>query len=91
MSKKSERDCAHCADNPMMKQQLHRRLAELERVAEARVRAQPADDDEDSSIEMVKQYLRARGIEQSPLESLAETFARALGITCRELRERLSA
>lgn len=73
-----------------MKQKLHRRLAELERVSEARARAQPADG-EVPAIEIVRQYLRDRGIEQGPLESLAETFARSLGISCRELDERLRA
>ena len=72
-----------------MKQQLHRRLAELERVSEARARANPPDSEIPAS-EMVQQYLRLRGIERGSTESLAETLARVLGITCRELQERLS-
>ena len=73
-----------------MKQQLHRRLAELERVSEARARENPPDSGP-PAIEIIRHYLRSRGIEQGPLESLAETFARSLGISCRELDERLRA
>jgi hypothetical protein len=43
-----------------------------------------------SAVEKVRQILSALGIEQQKTESLAETFARALGITSRELRSRLA-
>jgi hypothetical protein len=73
-----------------MKQQLHRRLAELERISKAQAPANSPDVGE-SACEKVRQYLHARGIEQGPMESLMETLARAVGITCPELRERLRA
>lgn len=72
-----------------MKQQLHRRLAELERVSEARERENPPDSGP-AAIEIIRHYLRSRGFEQGPTESLAETQARALGINCRELAQRLA-
>ncbi len=58
-----------------MKQSLHRRLAELERVCQARnwVGTQLADG---SHLEKVRAILLGRGVEQSPTESLAEAFAR---------------
>ena len=41
--------------------------------------------------EMIREWLAARGVTQEPRESLAETFARGLGTTSRELQNRLRA
>ena len=42
-------------------------------------------------IEMIGEWLVAGGVTQEPRESLAETFARALGTTSRELQNHLRA
>jgi hypothetical protein len=73
-----------------LKQQFYRRLEELETVSKARAEAQRPDTTI-AAREKVREYLRGRGIEQDPAESLMETLARALGIGCRELRDRLKA
>ena len=41
--------------------------------------------------EKVREILRMRGVVQGPNESLAEAFARALGITCLQLKSYLAA
>jgi len=69
-----------------MKSSLHKRLAKLEHDVQARrASVSPASN----AIEIIRGWLRGRGVEQQPEESLAETFARALGISSVELRERL--
>jgi hypothetical protein len=76
-----------------MKRSLETRLSELEKVheRERRARAYSARVADASKFhEKVRQFLSALGIEQQKTESLAETFARALGITSRELRTRLA-
>ena len=42
-------------------------------------------------VEMIREWLAAWDVTQEPRESLAETFARALGTTSRELQNRLRA
>jgi hypothetical protein len=61
------------------------RLAGLEKVR----LSESAKFDSGPAIEKMRGILRICGIEQSPTESLAEAFARALGISCRELKARL--
>jgi hypothetical protein len=73
-----------------LKQKFYRRLTELEGISRARAEAERPDGTI-AAREKVLEYLRGRGIEQGPAESLMETFARALGIGCRELRDRLNA
>lgn len=41
--------------------------------------------------EKVREILRIRGVVQDPNESLAEAFARCLGITCMQLKNYLAA
>ena len=41
------------------------------------------------AIEKMLEWLRVEGVEQQSSESLAETVARASGITCHELRHQL--
>jgi hypothetical protein len=74
-----------------LKQQLYRRIVQLESKSIAQIGANLPDLAE-SARQKVREYLQASGIEQSPMEeSFMETLARALGITCRELLERLRA
>ena len=68
---------------------VYRRLAALERISPGRIRAYAPQVWDGSHLEVVRAILLARGVQQSPTESLAEAFARALGLTCRELRVRL--
>jgi DNA-binding transcriptional regulator YiaG len=65
------------------------RIARLEETHQRKVRANDRSFEEDSAaaIEKVQQYLSEQGIQQSPEESLAETFARALGISTDELKK----
>lgn len=44
-----------------------------------------------SVVDEIRAFLEARGLEPSPKESLAESFAGALRITSKELRTRLQA
>ena len=77
-----------------MKQRLYRRLEQLEE-ASARVRklreSQEGKGHEAEATSKVKFFLRLMGVERAPMESLMETWARALGIGSRELRQRLMA
>src|SRR5882724_2909295 len=68
---------------------VHRRLAALERIWRGRISGYDSQAPDGSHLEIVRAILLARGVQQSPTESLAEAFARALGLTCRELRVRL--
>jgi hypothetical protein len=69
-----------------MKSSLHKRLQKLEQDVQARrASVRPASN----AIEIVRGWLRTRGVEQQPEESLAETFSRAPGIRPVELRDRL--
>jgi hypothetical protein len=50
--------------------------------------AEPADH---SGTEIIREFLRANNVEQPPEESLTTAFARALGLSNRELRRILLA
>ena len=41
------------------------------------------------TVEVLRANLARMGIEQGPHESLAETTARAMGVSCQELRQQL--
>jgi len=77
-----------------MRQRLYHRLQELEE-ASSRARKQrewrDAEADGAKAIRRVELFLRICGIEKGPRESLAEAWARALEITCTELRQLLAA
>ena len=73
-----------------MNWKLYGRLAALERTCEAaRLAQRSAATTDGSATEKLRETLRACGIEQGETESLADTFARGLGITTRELKVRL--
>ena len=73
-----------------MNWKLYGRLAALERTCEAARLAQRSAALADGSVvEKLRETLHTCGIEQRETESLADTFARALGITTRELKVRL--
>jgi hypothetical protein len=72
-----------------MRRSLHTRIAELEEIHQQAIRARDCSTEGESAIEKIRQYLSDRGIEQAGTESLAETFARALGIAPGELKAHL--
>ena len=77
-----------------MRQGINKRLKQLEQIlAQARRLAdiQAQHDDDEAAIRKIEIFLKLQGVEQEGEESLAETLARALGITLRELREQLMA
>lgn len=72
---------------------LYKRLQQLE-VANARAHQQREQRDGEGcrrAIEKFELFLRLRGIERGPIESLEEASARALGTTPIELRQLLAA
>ena len=72
-----------------MRRGVLRRIESLERSVVA-----PSPERQEGTrpvIEMIGEWLAAGGVTQEPRESLAETFARALGTTSRELQNRLRA
>ena len=70
-----------------MNWKLYGRLAALERTCEAaRLARCSAAQADGSVVEKLRETLRACGIEQGETESLADSFARGLGITTRELK-----
>ena len=75
-----------------MRQRLYHRLQELE-AESARLRVVQDTKAGEARLEdtrrKVEQFLQMRGVEQSPTESLMDAWARALGITSRELRAQL--
>ena len=71
-----------------MRQKLCRRLEELEKVS-ARTRLARRFESGASGIDKVREILRVNNVQQGPNESLVETFARFLGISSWELRNRL--
>lgn len=75
----------------MMKLKTYKRLEQLEQISAKRARARPGAETGSSAREKVLNLLRASGFERKPDESLMETLARALGISCGELRDRLRA
>jgi hypothetical protein len=72
-----------------MKRTVYARLAGLEKVRKAASLSESAKFDSGPAIGRMRGILRICGIEQSPTESLAQAFARALGISCTELKARL--
>ena len=73
-----------------MKPKTYARLQQLEQRSAARLSAQGKAASGISAVDTIRELLSAAGFAQEPTESLAETMARALGITCRELRVRMS-
>jgi len=76
----------------MMRHLLYKRLQQLE-VASARARQQSDQCGKEGvrrAIRKFQLFLRFRGVEQLPTESLEEASARALGTTPRELRQLLA-
>jgi hypothetical protein len=70
-----------------VKKNLYTRIEVLERASAA---ARPGQQiGGQSPVEKLRANLHAQGIEQGPKESLAETTARALGISCAELKAQL--
>ena len=67
-----------------MKQSLARRLAQLEIHAAAQRAKTPAPGF--GAVEKLREVLQGCGVEQLPAESMAEATARALGMSCPELR-----
>jgi hypothetical protein len=74
-----------------MKLKTYKRLEQLEQISAKRARARRGAETGPSARERIRNLLRAGGFERKPDESLIETLARALGISCGELRDRLSA
>ncbi|MGA2716744.1 MAG: hypothetical protein ABSG41_26945 [Bryobacteraceae bacterium] len=72
-----------------MRQKLCKRLEELEKISAATAHRASSRVSADSAIEGLRAVLRANNFQQEPNESLAETYARFLGISSRELWERL--
>jgi hypothetical protein len=66
-----------------MRRNIHKRLAVLENSIVVPRQAQKSDPA--SAIQWVKDILQACGVERRPMESLAEAFARCLGVSTREL------
>jgi AraC-like DNA-binding protein len=71
-----------------MRRNLHRRLGQLEE-KHAAAREARRHASVESPIPQIREILRANNFEQGPRESLAETFARFLGMSSRELNSRL--
>ena len=71
-----------------MRQKVYKDLAEMERIDAAALQAR-AWRNGPSVVEMFRQLLDSYAIEQLPGESLAETVARAAGISARELKDLL--
>jgi hypothetical protein len=71
-----------------MKPKTYARLQDLEQRSAAHLSEQRESGT--SAVDTIRELLSIAGIAQEPNESLAETTARALGITCRELRVRMS-
>ena len=73
-----------------MKEKLSRRLARLEEIHAAAVRAKEASEVPSRNVsEIIRARLKAHGFVQTGNESLAETMARAFGMDCGELRNYL--
>jgi hypothetical protein len=69
------------------------RLFELERFYEATLAAKRSRSEEQTAAEtreMIRAVIASRGIEQQPSGSLADAFARALGLSSMELRAELA-
>lgn len=73
-----------------MKLKSYKRLEQLEEIQAKRARARRASEPQHSTSEIIRNWLSAIGFERKPEESLIESLARALAMTCQELRDRLS-
>jgi hypothetical protein len=71
-----------------MREKLSRRLEHLEKLLAAATRARAANSRANgpSTAEIIRERLRLRGFVPTGNESLAETLARAFGMTGQELR-----
>jgi len=67
---------------------LQKRLQNLEKINVLALKPRMAPSGP-SGAEILRERLRALGIEQGPKESLAETTARAMGISSQELDQQL--
>jgi hypothetical protein len=72
-----------------MRQNLEKRLGRLETVSAAACRARAVRQAGSSAAEQLRETLRGYGFVPGPDESLASTFARALGVSDPELDRRL--
>jgi hypothetical protein len=72
-----------------MKQNLCKRLKELERIHAADLRETADRAAAQSAMDWFRETMRECGIEPLPTESQADAFARFLGISSRELADRL--
>jgi hypothetical protein len=68
-----------------MRQQLCKRLEDLEKISAAAAQRVTSHALADSALEDLRAMLVANDFPQEPNESLAETFARFLGVKSREL------
>jgi hypothetical protein len=73
-----------------MRQKLCKRLEDLERISAAAASRTDNRESADAALETIRTLLRVNNFQQGPKESLAETFARFLGISPRELENRLT-
>jgi hypothetical protein len=73
-----------------VRQKLCKRLEELEKISFAAAQRTDYRESADAAREKILMLLRANNFQQGPKESLAETFARFLGISPRELDNRLA-
>ena len=77
-----------------MKQNLDKRLGRLETVRAAARRARESSANQsglETWLRKTRETLRSHGIEQLPYESFANTLARGLGMTDRELNDHMRA
>ena len=75
-----------------MTRNIQARLTQLERLYGARseTRKQAGEEAARAGLEWMRRLVRALGTEQLPHESLAMAVARAMGISMRELNDRLA-
>jgi hypothetical protein len=72
-----------------VRQKLCKRLEDLERIGAAAASRTDSRESADAALETIRTLLRVNNFQQGPKESLADTFARFLGISSRELADRL--
>lgn len=72
-----------------MRQKLFKRLEDLERISAAAASRTDNRESADEALETIRTLLRANNFQREPNESLADTFARFLAISSRELQDRL--
>jgi hypothetical protein len=73
-----------------VRQKLCRRLEEPEKISLAAAQRTDYRESADAALEKIRALLRANNFPQEPKESLAEATARFLGISPRELDNRLT-